>query len=56
MEEIFNIIINNGVAIGVLVYFIYRDNKYINYLMTSIEELKNNIQEIRKNTDINGGI
>lgn len=54
MDEILNIVVNNGVAIGVLCYFIYRDNKYINYLMTAIEELKHDINEIRKNTEDKG--
>ena len=27
MEDIFNLIVNNGVAIGVVTYFIYKDLK-----------------------------
>ena len=27
MEDVFNIIVNNGVAVGVVVYFIYKDLK-----------------------------
>lgn len=48
MDEVFNIIVNNGVAVGVLVYFIYRDNKYINTLVSTLTKLESGIDTIQK--------
>lgn len=48
MDEILNVIVNNGVAVGVLVYFIYRDNKYINTLVATLTKLESGIDTIQK--------
>lgn len=48
MDEVFSIIVNNGVAVGVLVYFIYRDNKYINSLVSTLTKLESGIDLIQK--------
>lgn len=48
MDEVFSIIVNNGVAVGVLVYFIYRDNKYINTLVSTLTKLESGIDTIQK--------
>ena len=47
MEDIINIIINNGVTVGVLVYFIYRDNKYITQLAQAIQKLQDTLDTMR---------
>ena len=47
MENIINIIINNGVTVGVLVYFIYRDNKYITQLTQAIQKLQDTLDTMR---------
>ena len=41
MDEILTLIVNNGSAIALLIYFIYKDNKFtdtITKALTSIEE------------------
>lgn len=41
MDEILTLIVNNGSAIALLIYFIYKDNKFtdnITRALTSIEE------------------
>lgn len=48
MSEIFSAIINNGVAIGMLCYFIYRDNKYLSSLDVSIQKLQDSIDNLKK--------
>lgn len=48
MDEVLSIIVNNGVAVGVLVYFIYRDNKYINTLVATLTKLESGIDTIQK--------
>ena len=47
MENIINIIINNGVTVGVLVYFIYRDNKYITQLTQAIQKLQDTLDALK---------
>lgn len=41
LDEIVNLMVNNGTAIALLIYFIYKDNKFsenITKALTSIEE------------------
>lgn len=41
LDEIVNLIVNNGTAVALLIYFIYKDNKFtenITKALTSIEE------------------
>lgn len=40
MEQIANYIINNGVAVGVLLYFIFRDYKFMSTLTETLALLK----------------
>lgn len=40
MEQIANYIINNGVAVGVLIYFIFRDYKFMTALTETLALLK----------------
>lgn len=40
MEQIANYIINNGVAVGVLIYFIFRDWKFMGTLTETLALLK----------------
>lgn len=48
MDEMVNLIVNNGTAIALLLYFIYKDNKFtenITKALTSIEESLEIIKE-----------
>ena len=48
LDEIVNLMINNGSAIALLIYFIYKDNKFtenITKALTSIEESLKIIKE-----------
>lgn len=48
LDEMVNLMINNGTAIALLVYFIYKDNKFsenITKALTSIEESLKIIKE-----------
>lgn len=58
MEEIVNLIVNNGTAVALLIYFIYKDNKFtenITKALTSIEEsleiIKDSINKNKRNTE-----
>lgn len=39
MQEIVNLFVNNGTAIAVIVYFIYRDNKFMSTLNVTLTQL-----------------
>ena len=58
MDEIVNLIVNNGSAVALLIYFIYKDNKFtenITKALTSIEEslgiIKESVSRNRRNTE-----
>lgn len=58
MDEIVNLMINNGTAIALLIYFIYKDNKFtenITKALTSIEEsleiIKESVGKNKRNTE-----
>ena len=55
IDKIANLMINNGTAIALLIYFIYKDNKFtenITKALTSIEESLQIIKEsVSKNTE-----
>lgn len=48
MEEITSLIVNNGVAVGLLAYFVYRDNKFMNTLSSSLTSLQMSIDSLKK--------
>ena len=39
MQEIINLLVNNGTAIAVIAYFIYRDNKFMSTLNSTLIQL-----------------
>lgn len=58
LDEIVNLMINNGTAIALLIYFIYKDNKFtenITRALTSIEEslgiIKESVNKNKRNTE-----
>lgn len=55
MNDIIALIINNGSAVALLAYFIYKDNKFTETITTaltsineSLEIIKESIKEVRK--------
>lgn len=51
INELVNIFVNNGVAIAVIVYFMFRDMKFMQTLTTSIQELKDCVKDLTKNIE-----
>ena len=58
LDEIMNLIVNNGTAVALLVYFIYKDNKFtenITKALSSIEEsleiIKDSVNKNKRNTE-----
>ena len=48
LKELVSIFVNNGVAVAVIIYFMFRDMKFMQGLTASIQELKDCIKEITK--------
>ena len=58
LDEIMNLIVNNGTAVALLIYFIYKDNKFtenITKALSSIEEsleiIKDSVGKNKRNTE-----
>lgn len=49
MSDLINIIINNGVAVGIVVYFIYKDYKWNNELLKTLTTIQVTLQEMSEN-------
>lgn len=47
MNDIASMIINNGAAIGLLVYFVYKDNKFTSMISKSLTNISNSLDIIR---------
>lgn len=46
MNDIVNLIVNNGIAVVVVAYFIYRDCKYQNELIKTMTHIQDNLDVI----------
>ena len=55
INELVNIFVNNGIAIAVIIYFMFRDMKFMNKLTESIQELKDSVKEVTKIYEKRGG-
>lgn len=56
MENIINIFLNNGVAIGVIIYFIWKDKELTNNNTTLLAQVKNllTLLEVKFDIDLTG--
>lgn len=48
VETIVSLIINNGVAVGLLAYFVYRDNKFMNQLTVTLTTLQKSVDSVKR--------
>lgn len=49
MQDLVNLFVNNGTAIAVIIYFIYRDNKFmttLNVTLTQLVDVTNTIKQM----------
>lgn len=53
VSEIISLVTNNGTAIAVIAYFIYRDNKFMGTLQTTLQTLIDTVDAL-KDTMIKG--
>ena len=47
ITDIVNLFVNNGVAIAVIVYFMYRDYKFMDSLQTTLTTLVNTVDVLK---------
>ena len=47
MSDLVNIIVNNGVAVVVVAYFIYKDNKFNNELVKTLTEITTTLKDMQ---------
>lgn len=45
INDLVNIFVNNGVAIACIIYFMFRDFRFMTELTKSIQELKDSVKE-----------
>ena len=50
MDEILTLIINNGSAVALLVYFIYKDNKFTDNITKALTSIQDSLEIIKENT------
>jgi hypothetical protein len=48
VETIVSLIVNNGVAVGLLAYFVYRDNKFMNQLTVTLTTLQKSVDSVKR--------
>ena len=53
MQDLITVITNNGVAVAVLVYFIYRDNKFMTTLQTTLQTLIDTVDALKDSVNNN---
>ena len=59
MSDIINMLVNNGVAVVIVAYFIYKDNKFNDTLVKSLTEITTTLKSMnielgktRDNTEV----
>ena len=48
MDEIMSMIVNNGTAVALLVYFIYKDNKFTENMTKALTSIEESLDIIKK--------
>lgn len=49
MDDIINLIINNGSAVALLIYFIYKDNKFTDNITKALTSIQDSLEIIKEN-------
>lgn len=51
MTEIINLLVNNGVAVVIVAYFIYKDNKFNNTLVETLTQIVVTLKDLQKDIE-----
>lgn len=54
INDLVSIFVNNGVAVAVIIYFMFRDMKFMTSLTTSVQELKDCIKDVTQKIEEGG--
>ena len=54
MENIVNLIVNNGVAVAVVGYFLYTNYKFNEKLVSTLTAIETRLQSIEREVNTNG--
>lgn len=49
LNDLITMFVNNGVAVAVIIYFMFRDYKFITQLTKSIQELTDSVHDVTRN-------
>lgn len=55
LDNIINIFVNNSVSIALLIYFVYKDNKFMTNLEIMLTTLKNSVDSLKDVINENRG-
>ena len=53
MPDLVSLIVNNGVAVAVIIYFMFRDYKFISSLSGTLQELIDTVKDLSKTVNKN---
>lgn len=48
MNDLVNVIVNNGVAVGIVIYFLYKDFKWNDELLKTLTTIQVTLQDMMK--------
>lgn len=51
MSDIINMLVNNGVAVVIVAYFIYKDNKFNDNLVKTLTEIVVTLKDMQKDIE-----
>ena len=51
MNDIVNLLVNNSVAVVIVAYFIYKDNKFNNTLVETLTEIVVTLKDLQQNIE-----
>lgn len=55
MSDIINLLVNNGVAVVIVAYFIYKDNKFNNTLVETLTQIVVTLKELQEDIERSKG-
>lgn len=55
LNDLVTMFVNNGVAVAVIIYFMFRDYKFITQLTKILQELTDSVNDATKTLKLKGG-
>ena len=51
MQQIIDVLLNNGITAVILAYFLFRDNKFMTELTKTLVKLQDSFEELKKSIE-----